>query len=112
MARLRLLFALLLMNLGTWFAALAISGYYEPGVMMRSEPPAASVGGLSTAPDASQFISLLTRERFVAVEAPVAAQPTKPKPAKTAARTKPPAVEKRPQQAAAQLPWPLSLLGN
>jgi hypothetical protein len=112
MARLRLLFALLLMNLGTWFAALAISGYYEPGVRMHSEPAAAPIGP-STSTDASQFISLLTRERFVAVETPVAAQPAKPKPTKTAAaKTKPPAVEKRPRQAAAQLPWPLSLLGN
>jgi hypothetical protein len=110
MARLRLLFALFLMSLGTWWGALAISGYYEPRMPMRTAPTAASLGR-SAFPNESQFIGLLSRERFVVVEAP-AATPAKPKPVRVAAKTKPPAVDKRPQQAAAQLPWPLSLFGN
>ena len=111
MARLRLLFALFLMNLGTWIGALAISGYYEPGAMTHIEPTAAPIG-LSASADDAQFISLLSRERFVVVEAPAAIAPTKPKAAKPTVKTKPPATDKRPQQAANQLPWPLSLLGN
>jgi hypothetical protein len=111
MARLRLLFALFLINLGTWFGALAISGYYEPGVTMHTKPTAAPVG-LSASEEMTQFVSLLTRERFVAVETPVGATPTKPKTPKAAAKTKAPAIEKRPQQTASQLPWPLSLFGN
>lgn len=111
MARLRLLFALLLMNLGTWFGALAISGYYEPHTMM-SGAPTAPPAGLSASVDAAQFISLLTRERFVAVETPAAATPTKPKAAKPAAKTKSAVADKRPQQTATQLPWPLSLFSN
>jgi hypothetical protein len=116
MARLRLFFALLLINLGTWFAALAISGYYEPGVRMHSEPAAAPVGP-STSPDASQFISLVTRERFVAVETAAAATPTKLKAAKLkaakpAANTKSVADKRRQQPAAVWLPWPLNLLNK
>jgi hypothetical protein len=112
MARLRLLFALFLMGLGTWFGALAISGYYEPHMMMRTEPTAAPFG-LSASADASQFINLVSRERFVTVEDPAAATPAKPKAPKAAIKTKPPAVEKRPKQAAAgQLPWPLNLFSN
>jgi hypothetical protein len=111
MARLRLLFALFLIGLGTWFGALAISGYYEPH-MMRAEPTAAPFG-LSASADASQFINLVSRERFVAVEDPVATTSTKPKAPKAVVKTKPPAVEKRPKQAAAsQLPWPLNLFSN
>jgi hypothetical protein len=111
MARLRLLFALFLMSLGTWFGALAISGYYEPAMLMRTEPAAAPFG-LSASADASQFISLLSRERFVAAEAPVTATLAKPKAAKPAAKAKPTIVDKRPQQAAAKWPWPLSLFSN
>ncbi len=111
MARLRLLLALFLMAVGTWFGALAISGYYEPPMMMHTEPTVAPAG-LSASADASQFISLLSRERFVAVETPVAAAPAKPKTTKPAAQTKPPVANKRPQQATTQWPWPLSLFSN
>jgi hypothetical protein len=112
MARLRLLFALFLMSLGTWFGALALSGYYEPSITMQAAPTVSPVG-LEASADTEQFISLLTRERFVAVETPAAvAAPAKPKPAKAAVKTKPPAVEKRLQQTAGQLPWPLSLFSN
>lgn len=112
MARLRLLFALFLVNLGAWFGALAISGYYEPHPTLPIAPTAAPAG-LSASADASQFIGLLSRERFVVVEAPAAAPPPKAKTAKPAASpNRPPAIQKRPQQAATQLPWPLSLLGN
>ena len=111
MARLRLVFALSLMSLGTWWGALAISGYYEPGVSMRIGPTAASVG-LSAAPTESQFIALLSKERFVAAETPAPVTPAKAKPLAGTAKTKPPAAERRSQKTAAQLPWPLSLLAN
>jgi hypothetical protein len=113
MARLRLLFALFVMAVGTWFGALAISGYYEPHMMMHAEP-AIAPAGLSASADTAQFISLVSRDRFVAVEAPVAAVEAKPKAVpKPIAKAKPPATDKRPQQqAAARLPWPLSLFGN
>jgi hypothetical protein len=113
MARLRLLFSLFIMAVGTWFGALAISGYYEPHMVMRTEP-AIAPAGLSPSADTAQFISLVSRERFVAVEAPVAAVEAKPKAApKPTAKAKPPAMDRRPQQqAAAQWPWPLSLFGN
>ena len=111
MARLRLVFALFLMSLGAWIGGLALSGYNEPGVTMHTKPTAAPVG-LSASADASQFISLLSRERFVVVDAPVAPTPAKPKVAKVSAKAKPPATDKRPQQAAAQLPWPLSLFSK
>jgi len=110
-ARLRLLLALFLMGLGTWFGALAISGYYGPQTMLSAEsgksPP-------SPPPSANkaQFISPLSRSRFVAAEPPPPAPPAKPKLAKAAAKTKPPATDRRPQQASAQLPWPLSLFSN
>lgn len=111
MARLRLLFALFLMGVGTWYGAFAISGYYEPHMAMPAEPATASVGP-SAPPDASRFISPVSRERFVAVQAPAAAAPAKPKAAKPVVKAKPPVVDKHPQRAAAQLPWPLSLLTN
>jgi hypothetical protein len=111
MARLRLLFALLLINLGAWFAALAINGYYEPRMMMRTEPTAAPFG-LSASADASQFIGLVSRERFVVVDDQIIAASAKPKMARPAAQGKPTIVAKRPQQAAAQWPWPLSLFSN
>ena len=111
MARLRLLFALFLINSGAWFGAFAFSCYYEPNVMTRIEP-AAVPGGLSASAGESQFISLLSRERFVIVDAPVVTTPTKPKAPKAAAMPKPGAIERRPQQAASQLPWPLSLFSN
>jgi hypothetical protein len=110
MARLRLLFALLLMGLGTWFGALALSGYYEPRVMQAL--PDAAATGPSEAADASRLASLASRQRFVAVEAHAPAPPAKPKMTKPAAKPKPPAATRRPQQAAAQLPWPLNLLSN
>src|ERR1700674_876715 len=108
MARLRLLFALFLMSLGTWFGALAISGYYEPHMMMRTEPVAAPAGLLASA-DTAQFISLLTRERFVAVESPRTPAPAEPKAAKPVGKTKSAAVDKRLQQPkSARWPWPLN----
>jgi hypothetical protein len=112
MARLRLLFALLLINLGTWFGALAISGYYEPHAMTHAEPAVAPVGQSASA-DTDQFTGLVTRERFVAVDTPTAETPAKPKMAKPAAKTKSAVADKRRQQPpAAQLPWPLNLLSN
>jgi len=111
MARLRLLFALFLMSLGTWLGALAISGYYEPHAIMRAQPTAAPFG-LSASEDASQFINLISRQRFVVVDDQVVAAPAKAQTAKPAGEAKPTMVDKRPQQAADQWPWPLSLLSN
>src|SRR3954449_12197280 len=71
MARLRLLFALSLLSLGTWWGALAISGYYEPGRTIRTGSTPASVDPAAS-PSESQFIGLLSKERFVAAEAPAA----------------------------------------
>jgi len=111
MARLRLLFALLLMGLGTWFGALSLSGYYEPRVMHA--PRSAASTGPSDTSDASRLVSLASRQRFVAVETQAPVPPAKPKMAKpAAAKAKPAVATKRPQQAAAQLPWPLNLLSN
>jgi hypothetical protein len=111
MARLRLLFALFLMSLGTWLGALAISGYYEPHAIMRAQPAAAPFG-LSASEDASQFINLISRQRFVVVDDQVVAARTKAQTAKPAGKATPTMVDKRPQQAADQWPWPLSLFGN
>ena len=105
MARLRLLFALFLMSLGTWFGALAISGYYEPRMVMPAEPAVAPVG-LSASADTSQFISLLSRERFVAVETPQRQRRPSRRPRKPLRKAKPPAVDKRPQQTAASCRGP------
>jgi len=68
LARLRLLLAMALLCLGTWFAALALEGYV-PGATLGSQSGASS-NGLSASPDAQQFISFLTRERFVVEAAP------------------------------------------
>ena len=68
LARLRLLLAMALLCLGTWFAALALEGYV-PGATLDSRSGASS-NGLSASPDAQQFISFLTRERFVVEAAP------------------------------------------
>jgi len=110
MARLRLLFALFLMSLGTWLGALAISGYYEPHAIMRAQ--SAAPFGLSASEDASQFINLISRQRFVIVDDQVVAAPAKAQTAKPAGKAKPTMVDKHPQQAADQWPWPLSLLSN
>ena len=68
MARLRLLFAMLLLCLGTWVATLAVGGHDGPGLAPRAGQ-SVSARGSSTSPDAQQFISFLTRERFVVDDA-------------------------------------------
>ena len=108
MARLRLLFALLLVAVGTTFGAFAISGYYEPHMMIPAKPAAAPFG-LPASADASQFIGAVSRQRFVIVDDRATAAPAKPKPV---AKAKPTLVDRRPQQAATQLPWPLNQFGN
>ena len=108
MSRLRLLFALLLMAVGTTFGAFALSGYFEPQV--RHAKPAAAP---STAP-ATQLTprtSRWARRAIVAKDAPA----PKPGAARTVpAKPKPPAFRtppvKRPQQASA--PWPWSQFRN
>jgi hypothetical protein len=127
LARLRLLLAMSLLFLGTWFAALALEGYLPPAAPLRAQSDGPSPG-LSASPDAQQFISFLTRERFVVEAAP----PTKPqaksqlnshakpqtkseleaKSPQGASTAKPSAAEKRRSASAAQLPWPLNLFGE
>lgn len=111
MARLRLLFAMLLLCLGTWIATLAVGGRDGPGLAPRAGQ-SVSARGSSTSPDAQQFISFLTRERFVVDDAAATTAPLKSKAPKTAGTARSAAAEKRRQQADAQLPWPLSLLSN
>jgi hypothetical protein len=109
LARLRLLLAMSLLLLGTWFAALAIAGYLPPGRTVRTEASTPSPG-VSAAVDAQQFMSLLTRERFVVDTPPAAQAPGK---AKTAGAVKAKlAVEKHRPPAGARWPWPLSLLAE
>jgi hypothetical protein len=116
LARLRLLLAMSLLCLGTWFATLAIDGYLPAGATKRTEP-SAPPPGLSASPDAQQFISFLTRERFVVEAAPgtkpqVKSQLNSQSKPPSAGNAKPAAVEKRRPASTAQLPWPLSLFGE
>ena len=106
MARLRLLFALLLIAVGTTFGAFALSGYYEPHIM--NSPPVVASVGRSSSQETSQFLRLHARQRFVAIEPQATAPAVKPKPPKSAA--KPAIINKRPQKTAVQWPW--SLFGN
>jgi len=127
LARLRLLLAMSLLCLGAWFAALALEGHMPAGATMDTRSGVPS-GGLSASPDARQFISFLTRERFV-VEAAPATKPqaksplnsrakprTKPqlegKSPQGAGNARPAAVAKRRTANTAQLPWPLSLFSD
>jgi len=142
LARLRLLLAMALLCLGTWFAALALEGYV-PGATLGSQSGASS-NGLSASPDAQQFISFLTRERFVVEAAPTTkpqvkspqnsrakSQATSQVPSQALSQVKPQAksqleakspqgtgdakpvaLEKRRAASTAQLPWPLSLFGE
>ena len=142
LARLRLLLAMALLCLGTWFAALALEGYV-PGATLDSRSGASS-NGLSASPDAQQFISFLTRERFVVEAAPTTkpqvkspqnsrakSQATSQVPSQALSQVKPQAksqleakspqgtgdakpvaLEKRRAASTAQLPWPLSLFGE
>ena len=114
MARLRLLFALFLVAVGTTFGALAISGYYEPH-MTHGQSMAAPIGAAEPTDtlDPAQSPSIL---RFIAIDdGPPARAPAKPKAAAKTAPTKPKPVvaaapvvrEKRPQAAAPQWPWNL-----
>jgi hypothetical protein len=108
MARLRLLFALLLMAVGTSFGALAISGYYEPH-MIHGQPAVVSANMLE--PQAKPQLPVLQpRQRFVAIDDQPAAPPAKPtipKSAKAPAKAKATVKDKRPPQAAMQWPWSL-----
>lgn len=109
MARLRLLFALLLMAVGTTFGAFALSGYYEPH-RTHGQPVAAPIAAPRPAEMPQATLSHWAR-RVVAVKAgPAAAPPTKPKAAKAPPAKPKPAASgippvKRPQQAAAPWPW-------
>ena len=99
LARLRLLLAMALLCLGTWFAALALEGYV-PGATLGSQSGASS-NGLSASPDAQQFISFLTRERFVVEAAPT----TKPQVKSLQnSRAKSQATSQVPSQAPSQVP--------
>ena len=115
MARLRLLFALFLVAVGTTFGAFAISGYYEPHKLHGQSMMVVSSGAPPSA-EKQQLALWLPRRSLVGIDdRPAAKTPAKPK-AALAAKPKPatPALpvvrDKRPQPAAAQWPW--SLFGN
>ena len=119
--RLRLLLAMSLLCLGAWFAALAMEDYV-PGATPGSQSGASSKGR-PLSPDGQQFISFLTRERFVAEAAPTTKSQVKSPPhAKPQTKSQPEAksqgagntkpIEKRRAASAAQLPWPLNLFGE
>jgi hypothetical protein len=110
LARLRLLLAMSLLLLGTWFAALAIAAYLPSGRTVGTEASAPSPAS-SAAVDAQQFISLLTRERFVVDAPPTGQVPVKARPPSTAVKAKL-AVEKHRPPAGARWPWPLNLLAE
>ena len=99
LARLRLLLAMALLCLGTWFAALALEGYV-PGATLGSQSGASS-NGLSASPDAQQFISFLTRERFV-VEAAPTTKPQVKSPQNSRAKSQ--ATSQAPSQVPSQAP--------
>ena len=99
LARLRLLLAMALLCLGTWFAALALEGYV-PGATLDSRSGASS-NGLSASPDAQQFISFLTRERFVVEAAPTTKPPVK---SPQNSRAKSQATSQAPSQVPSQAP--------
>jgi len=99
LARLRLLLAMALLCLGTWFAALALEGYV-PGATLGSQSGASS-NGLSASPDAQQFISFLTRERFVVEAAPTTKPPVK---SPQNSRAKSQATSQAPSQVPSQAP--------
>jgi hypothetical protein len=108
MARLRLLFALLLMAVGTAFGALAISGYYEPHMSHGQRAP----GAAAPAPQASVPVPILERRlRFVAQLEPSPPPPLPPRNVKATkaapAKAKPAVKDHRPKQAAVQWPWSL-----
>jgi hypothetical protein len=109
MARLRLLFALFLIAVGTTFAALALSGYYEP--RMPHGQPAATSMGWAVSTEAPPVIAPHFRQRFLATNEGSAAGPAKPKATKSAPKSppkpKPSARSKPPQHTAVQWPWSL-----
>jgi hypothetical protein len=117
MARLRLLFALFLVAVGTTFGAFAISGYYEPH--MRHGQSMAALVDTPQPAERPQLALWLPKPGLVAgEEKPVAKAPAKPKVAAKAVATKPkpatPALpvvkDRRPQPVAVQWPW--NLFGN
>jgi hypothetical protein len=126
LARLRLLLAMSLLCLGAWFAAQALEGYLPAGAAIATQSGSPS-RALLASPDAQQFISFLTRERFVSgapttqpqaksqlnshAMPPIKSQPEAKSP-QDAGNTKPAAAEKRRPADTAQLPWPLNLFGE
>jgi hypothetical protein len=126
LGRLRLLLAMSLLCLGTWFAALALEGYLPAGAAIAT-PSGAPSRGLAASPDAHQFISFLTRERYISeapttqpqvksqlnshAKPPIKSQPEAKSP-QDAGNAKPAAAEKRRPASTAQLPWPLNLFGE
>ena len=99
LARLRLLLAMALLCLGTWFAALAMEDYV-PGATPGSQSGASSKGR-PVSPDGQQFISFLTRERFVVEAAPTTKPPVK---SPQNSRAKSQATSQVPSQAPSQVP--------
>jgi len=93
-ARLRLLLAMSLLCLGTWFASLALEGYLPAGVVEAAPTTKSHVKSQLNAHAKPQ-----TKSQLEAKSPQVA-------------NAKPAAVEKRRPASTAQLPWPLSLFAE
>jgi hypothetical protein len=127
MARLRTLLALFLITFGATFGALAWSGYYNPrpprplavgsdagALLVRTEPRRQFVAA------DSRVMAVPPREKLASVAAKPAVRevPVREAVARDAKPAAPKVVpvkavkDKRPQQTAAQWPWPLSLFSN
>jgi hypothetical protein len=94
LARLRVLLAMSLLCLGTWFAALALEGYLPARATMVEAAPKSQVKSQPNAHAKPQTKSPLEAK------------------SPQVAYAKPAAVEKRRPASTAQLPWPLSLFGE
>ena len=101
MAKLRLLFGIFLIAVGTTVGALALTGYY--GTRTHSQ----SLAGSQTPVSPETFIRLISRQRLVANDEQAGAMRSKPNTATSPPKAKTLAKVKRPQETAVQWPWSL-----
>lgn len=110
MAALRLLSQLLLVASGTTLGAFTISGYFEPHLVHGQ--PVVAAAGIPMPSEKSPLAIARPRKRFVAIDAKTSSKPAAAKVAKPAPKKSQVARERRPQQAATQMPWPWGLFNN
>ena len=103
LARLRLLLAMSLLCLGTWFASLALEGYLPAGATIVTRE---SLGVEAAPTTKSQVRSQPNAHANPQTKSQLEAKSPQ------VANAKPAAVEKRRPASTAQLPWPLSLFGE